>query len=56
VNLTALVELDLNIYHILRSLVYFEEADNQPNLRLIGTRASWEEMRSSIETEVKKVL
>jgi hypothetical protein len=37
----------LNLYHVLRSLIYFEEADQEPDPKMTeGSDFSWEEVKS----------
>ncbi len=42
-----------NHYHLLKSLVYFEDADAQP-MPVMFDRISWEEIKKALVTEVKK--
>ena len=42
-----------NIYHLLKSLVYFEDAENQP-IPVMLKPMSWEEVKQFIIDEVKK--
>ena len=44
---------DYNETHILKSLVYFEDADNQPSPRM-HKDASWDEVRRGIIEKVKE--
>jgi len=43
-----------NHYHLLKSLIYFEDAEEQP-MPLMLTGISWEQVRKSIIAEVKKI-
>ena len=46
---------DLNIYHVLRSLVYFEDADDEPNQSIVKDHAfSWEEVKSLFVGNIKE--
>lgn len=45
--------IDYNEYHLLKSLVYFEDADNEPLPRLIRP-LSWEEIKTEIVSEVRR--
>jgi len=48
-------QTDLNIYHVLRSLTYFEEADEEPNLTTMeGYKFSWEEVKSFFVKNIKE--
>lgn len=40
-----------DIGHVIRSLVYFEDADNEPSLKMV-TRTSWERVKSDFEAWV----
>ena len=46
--------LDYNEYHLLRSLVYFDDAETEPMPRLIR-RASWREIKGAIVAEVRRL-
>ncbi len=46
--------VDHNEYHLLRSLVFFEDAETEPMPRMIR-RAAWSEIKRAIETEVKRL-
>jgi hypothetical protein len=46
--------VDYNEYHLLRSLVFFEDAETEPMPRMIR-RAAWSEIKSAIVTEVKRL-
>jgi len=46
--------VDFNEYHLLRSLVFFDEAESEPMPRMIR-RAEWSEMRSAIVAEVRRL-
>ena len=46
--------VDYNTYHLLRSLVFFEDAETEPMPRMIR-RAAWPEIKRTIETEVKRL-
>jgi hypothetical protein len=43
-----------NKYHLLKSLVYFEDAEQQPMPEMIDD-VSWKEVKKSIITEIRKV-
>ena len=45
--------LDYDEYHLLRSLVYFDDAETEPMPRLIR-RASWREIKEAILAEVRR--
>ena len=47
-------DVDHNAYHLLRSLVFFEDAESEPMPRMIR-RAAWSEIKRAIVTEVKRV-
>jgi predicted nucleotidyltransferase component of viral defense system len=44
---------NFNIYHILKSLVYFDDADKDPELNML-VRFSWEDVKSFYTSEIKK--
>jgi hypothetical protein len=44
---------NFNIYHILKSLVYFDDADKDPELNML-VRFSWEDVKSFYISEIKK--
>lgn len=46
--------IDYNEYHLLKSLVYFEDAESEPMPRLLR-RASWAEIKRVIVAEVKRL-
>lgn len=46
--------IDYNEYHLLRSLVFFEDAETEPMPRMIR-RAAWSEIKSTIVAEVKRL-
>lgn len=46
--------VDYNEYHLLRSLVFFEDAETEPMPRMIR-RAAWSEIKRAIVTEVKRL-
>ena len=46
--------IDYNEYHLLRSLVFFEDAETEPMPRMIR-RATWHEIKSAIVVEVKRL-
>jgi hypothetical protein len=46
--------VDYNDYHLLRSLVFFEDAETEPMPRMIR-RATWSEVKSAIVAEVKRL-
>lgn len=46
--------IDYNEYHLLRSLVFFEDAETEPMPRMLR-RASWPEIKSTIVAEVKRL-
>jgi hypothetical protein len=46
--------IDYNEYHLLKSLVFFEDAESEPMPRLLR-RASWTEIKSVIVAEVKRL-
>jgi hypothetical protein len=46
--------VDFNAYHLLRSLVFFEDAESEPMPRMIR-RAAWSEIKRAIVTEVKRL-
>jgi len=48
------VGVDYNEYQLLRSLVFFEDAETEPMPRMIR-RAAWSEIKSAIATEVKRL-
>ena len=47
-------DIDFNEYHLLKSLVYFEDAETEPMPNLIRD-VSWEEIKRAIVAEVKRV-
>jgi hypothetical protein len=46
--------MDLNEYHLLRSLVFFEDADAEPMPRMLR-RVTWSEIKKSIIAEVRRM-
>jgi len=46
--------LDHNEYHLLRSLVYFDDAETEPMPRLIR-RVGWREIKAAIVAEVRRL-
>ena len=46
--------IDYNEYHLMKSLVYFEEAEAEPMPEMIR-KVSWEEVRGRIVQEVRRV-
>lgn len=46
--------VDYNDYHLLRSLVFFEDAETEPMPRMIR-RTAWSGIKSAIEDEVKRL-
>jgi hypothetical protein len=46
--------LDFNQYHLLRSLVFFDDAENEPMPRMLR-RASWAEIKRTMVAEVKRL-
>ena len=46
--------VDSNDYHLLRSLVFFEDAETEPMPRMIR-RTAWSGIKSAIVTEVKRL-
>ncbi len=46
--------LDYNEYHLLRSLVYFDDAETEPMPRLIR-RVSWREIKAAMVAEVRRL-
>jgi len=46
--------LDFNEYHLLRSLVFFDDAESEPMPRMLQ-RASWAEIKRTIVAEVKRL-
>jgi len=47
-------KVDYNKYHILKSLVYFDDAENEPMPRMIR-KISWEEVKETILAEVRRI-
>jgi hypothetical protein len=48
-------QTDLNIYHVLRSLTYFEDADGEPDPNMLkGYTFSWEEVKSFFVKNIKE--
>lgn len=47
-------EIDFNEYHLLKSLVFFEDAETEPMPNLIRD-VSWEEIKRAIGAEVKRL-
>ncbi len=45
--------IDYNDYHLLKSLVYFDDAESEPMPRMLR-RASWPEIKKTIVAEVKR--
>lgn len=48
------VGVDLNDYHLLRSLAFFDDAENEPMPKLLR-KASWPEIRKTIQSEVRRL-
>ncbi|MDH3284863.1 MAG: nucleotidyl transferase AbiEii/AbiGii toxin family protein [Acidobacteriota bacterium] len=46
--------VDFNEYHLMKSLVFFDDAESEPMPRMLR-RTSWEEMRQAIRVEVQKL-
>jgi hypothetical protein len=46
--------VDFNAYHLLRSLVFFEDAETEPMPRMLR-RAAWPEVKRTIVAEVKRM-
>ncbi len=46
--------IDYNEYHLLKSLVYFDDAETEPMPRMLR-RASWSEVKKTIIAEVKRL-
>jgi hypothetical protein len=46
--------IDYNEYHLLRALVFFEDAETEPMPRMIR-RAAWPEIKGAIVAEVKRL-
>ena len=46
--------IDYNEYHLLRSLVFFEDAETEPMPRMLR-RVAWSEMKRAIAAEVRRV-
>jgi hypothetical protein len=46
--------IDHNEYHLLKSLIYFEDAESEPMPRLLR-RVSWPEIKRTIAAEVKRL-
>lgn len=46
--------IDYNEYHLLKSLVYFEDAESEPLPRMLR-RASWPEIKKTIVAEVRRL-
>ena len=47
-------EVDFNAYHLLRSLAFFDEAEEEPMPKLLKT-ASWAEIKKTIRAEVRRI-
>ncbi len=48
------VDIDYNEYHLLKSLVFFDDAETEPMPRMLR-RASWPDIRKAIVDEVRRV-
>jgi len=46
--------IDFNEYHLLKSLVYFEDAESEPMLEMIR-QVDWETIKGSLITEVRRL-
>ena len=46
--------LDLNEYHLLRSLAYFDDAENEPMPRMLR-RVAWSEIKRALAAEVRRL-
>jgi len=46
--------VDYNEYHLLKSLVYFDDAETEPMPRMLSD-VSWEEIRETIRAEVRRL-
>lgn len=46
--------IDFNQYHLLRSLVFFEDAETEPMPRLLR-RVAWAEVKKTFQTEVRRL-
>ncbi len=47
-------KIDYNEYHLMKSLVFFEDAENEPMPRMIR-KVSWDEVKSRITAEVVRL-
>ena len=45
---------NFNLYHILKSLVYFEDAEKDPDLLMLA-EFSWEDLKSFFRQQVKDI-
>ena len=43
-------------YHIIKSLVFFEDAEEKPNPMLMNSKLTWNDIKSTIENEVRQYL
>jgi hypothetical protein len=46
---------DANYYHYLKSLTYFEDADNTPDLQMLR-EIDWEDVKSYFRKEIKNII
>jgi hypothetical protein len=46
--------VDYNEYHLLKSLVYFEDAEAEPMPRMLRD-VSWDEVKNTIIAEVRRI-
>ncbi len=47
-------DINYNILHILKSLIYFEDADKEPMSKML-IPVSWKEVKNFFEEEIKKI-
>jgi hypothetical protein len=51
---TRFARLDYNQYHLLKSLVYFEDAESEPMPRMIRD-VDWETIKATLVDEVRRL-
>lgn len=49
-------KLEANKYHILKSLEYFDDADKEEDPKMLVAGFSWEEVKATLQEEVKKLI
>lgn len=48
--------IQYNMVHIIKSLVYFDDAENDPDVIFLDKKTSWTKVKRRIEGEVRKII